>query len=131
MALINAFIAALSILGMIAIAYGYRGSLLDRYTATWFFGSSVIVLAASVIFRLVYWDIIWATMRHNWPEAARDWASIMGRTEMNLIFNAIFLLGIYLGLKSRQLLIPASERVNWPWYICWLHPAMPRFWQWR
>lgn len=128
--MLNAIMTFLSIVGMLAIAYGYRGALRERYTATWFFVLSNILLAASVTLRLLYWDIVWVIMKNEWPESAMAWRSIMGRAEMNVVFNAIFLIGVYLGLKSRQLLIPDEERADWPWYVSWLHPTRMRIWPW-
>lgn len=122
MATLNALIAVLAILGMTAVAVGYRASLREPFTATWYFVSSIMLIAMSVTLRLAYWDLIWVIMKGQYPETARLWSGSFGRPEMNFLFNVVFLLGVYFGLKARQLLIPVEEQASWPWWKAWAHP---------
>lgn len=126
MALLNAIIAVLAIFGMLALVVGYRGSLREPFTATWYFIASLVLMTFSVTGRLVYWDLLWATLRNYYPAHAEVWREVLSRAEMNFAFNCVFLVGLYFGLKARQLLIPPDELPEWPWWRAWAHPQF--FW---
>lgn len=46
---------------------------------------------------------------------------------VNIVSNAVILVGVYFSLRSRWLLIPFHERAYWPWWRSWQHPSFLGF----
>lgn len=104
-----------SMIGVTALAYGYRASILSDDPATRWFARSMALLAAVIFARRLAWDI----MR---PVVTGE----VDQRPLNIIINIATLMAVYAGLRARLLLIPSDERSRWRWYNSWAHPSLWR-----
>lgn len=123
---VNAAVSMLTVLGLIAIAYAWRHSLRQRDgAAEWFFAASKVMLAIGIGLRLIAWDAVWGIGKDITP-VTRELFTAVGGVSINVVSSAIILIGVYLSLKARQLLIPERDRGCYPWFLAWLHPRRLR-----
>lgn len=107
----------LSMLGVMALAYGYRASMFSDDQATKFFARSMALLALVIFARRLAWDIIHPVVTGE-----------VDQRPLNIAINLVTLVAVYAGLKARLLLIPDNERARWRWWNAWSHPSL---WQLR
>ena len=123
---LNAAVSMLTVLGLTAIAYAWRHSLRQRDgAAEWFFAASKVMLAIGIGLRLITWDAIYGIGKELTP-VTRELFTAVGGVSINVMSSGIILIGVYLSLKARQLLIPEGDRDRWPWFVAWLHPRRLR-----
>lgn len=122
---INAILSMLLVLGLIAVALGYRHSLMRRErTPEFYFALSKVLIAMAFAFRLLWWDGVWNIMRHIDRDAAHAVSDAIGGVNSNIVSILIGLAGVYASLRARQLLLREEERVHWPWFLAWAHPSI-------
>lgn len=125
---LNACLSALLVLGLIAVALGYRHSVRrPEHSPEWYFSMSKVLTALAFGTRLLFWDVIWGPLRYIDPAAALVFADAIGGVHSNIISILIGLLGVYCSLKARQLLLREEEQKEWPWIIAWAHPSILGF----
>ena len=133
---LHGIMALLGALGMYAIVRAYRFPLTsESFSDVWFFAKSIIALAISVGFAILaisLW-VPWAVYMAASPMMLETgWPLIV----IGLIYDMLFLRGIYMGLKaiekSLHLSINESEWASWPWWRAWMHPHTHfMFWLWK
>ncbi len=106
-----------SVVGMGALAFGYRTSLFSEDPATKWFSWSFVLIAGGFFFRRAFWDFFWPIFVTGNGIASRP---------VNILFNLVALVAVYCGLRARLLLIPREERHKWRWWTCWAHPGILR-----
>lgn len=125
------FISCLStllVLGLVAVALGYRHSVMrPEHSPEWFFAMSKVLFAIAFGMRLLFWDVIWGTLRATDREAAIAFSDAIGGVNSNTASILIGLVAVYCSLKARQLLLLEEERKHWPWIIAWAHPRLLGF----
>lgn len=123
MAWVNAVASTILVLGLIASALGYRHSLRQMEPSPeWYFSAAKVLLAVAFGGRLLFWDVLWATVREFDREAAIALSDAVGGTSVNIVFIVVGFAGVYCSLKARQLLLRIEEQKDWPWVIAWAHP---------
>lgn len=128
MALVNAVLSSLLVVGLVASALSYRHSLRKvEYSAEWFFAMGKVLLAVAFGVRLLFWDVIWNALRETDRAAAYALSEAVGGTSVNIVFILIGFGAVFCSLKARQLLLFEEERKNWPWIIAWAHPSFLGF----
>jgi len=103
----------LSMIGVTALAYGYRASMFSGDPATKWFARSMALLAVAIFARRLAWDII-----HPIVVPGSD------QRPINIVINVVTLIAVYAGLRARLMLIPEPERSRWRWYNSWAHPSL-------
>ena len=128
MTLIISILSTLLVMGLVAVALGYRHSI-RRYehSPEWFFAMSKVLFAIAMGMRLLFWDVIWGTLRATDREAAIRFSDAIGGVNSNVVSILIGLVGVYCSLKARQLLLAEEERKHWHWLIAWAHPQLLGF----
>lgn len=125
MALVNAVLSTLLVLGLLASALGYRHSLKRfEHSPEWFFSAAKVLIALAFGARLLFWDVVWNTIREVDRGTAVAMSDAVGGTSINIVFTLIGLAGVYCSLKARQLLLREEEQKHWPWIIAWAHPSI-------
>lgn len=104
-----------SIVGVSAMAYGYRASLYSENHTTKWFARSITLLAMGYVFRRITWDL-----------AVPLFVGSIYYEPADIVFNVINLAAVYFGLQARLELIPEHERHRWHWYSAWMHPGLFR-----
>ena len=123
---LNAVASIVLVIGLSLIAMGYRHSLKRiEPSAEWYFSMGKVLLALAFGIRLLFWDVIWASLRHMDRDKAIAFADAIGGVNSNIISITIGLASVYCSLKARQLLIREEEQKDWPWIVAWAHPS---FW---
>lgn len=123
MAWVNAIASTILVLGLIASALGYRHSLRQlEMTAEWYFSAAKVLIAVAFGGRLLFWDVMWASIREMDRAKAYALSDAVGGTSINIVFILIGFAGVYCSLKARQLLLRIEEQKKWPWIIAWAHP---------
>lgn len=107
----------ISIFGVTLLAYGYRASLFSPDPATRWFSRSMALLAVAIFTRRLAWDIVHPVVTGE-----------VDQRPLNIVINAVTIVGIYCGLRARLMLIPDDERRGWHWWSAWSHPSL---WQLR
>ena len=129
MALINAVLSTLLVLGLVASALGYRHSLRHRERSPeWYFAAAKVLIALAFGARLLFWDVVWNTIREVDRGTAIAMSDAVGGTSINIVFILIGLAGVYCSLRARQLLLREDEQKHWPWIIAWAHPHFLGVW---
>lgn len=125
MTLIISLLSTLLVMGLAAVALGYRHSI-RRYdhSPEWFFAMSKVLFAVAFGVRLLFWDVIWGTLRATDREAAIRLSDAIGGVNSNVLSILIGLFAVYCSLKARQLLLAEEERKHWHWLIAWAHPRL-------
>ena len=110
MTLIISILSTLLVMGLVAVALGYRHSV-RRYehSPEWFFAMSKVLFAVAFGMRLLFWDVIWGTLHDTDRNAAISFSDAIGGTDSNVISIVIGLFGVYCSLKARQLLLAAAH----------------------
>lgn len=123
MAWVNAIASIILVLGLVASALGYRHSLrqMER-SPEWYFSAAKVLLAVAFGGRLLFWDVMWASVREIDRAKALALSDAVGGTSVNIVFILIGFAGVYCSLKARQLLLRIEEQKDWPWIIAWAHP---------
>lgn len=111
-AFIHVTTSFLSVIGMAALAYGYRRSLTQGAMLTRCFAWSLVLLAIAYSIRRGLWDIL-----EPWYPGIYAYNPVI-----NTALNLISLVAVYFGLRARWYLIPVQYRREWPWWSAWLHP---------
>lgn len=125
MAWVNAIASTILVLGLIASALGYRHSLRQMEpTAEWYFSAAKVLIAIAFGGRLLFWDVLWASLREIDRDRAIALSDAVGGTSINIIFIVVGFAGCYCSLKARQLLLREEEQKHWPWIIAWAHPSI-------
>lgn len=109
------FTSLLSILGVSALAYGYRASLVSEDKVTRLFAASMVFLAMGYAMRRFSWDIVIPLLY-----------DVNYYNPVNIVFNVVNMFAVYFGLRARWFLIPEPERYEWRWYTAWMHPGLFR-----
>ena len=126
MTFLTSILSTLLVAGLVAVAIGYRHSATRfEYSPEWYFSMSKVLIAIAFGIRLLFWDVIWGTLRYFDREAAIAFSDAIGGVHSNIFSIVIGLFGVYCSLKARQLLIREEEQKHWPWLIAWAHPS---FW---
>lgn len=125
MTFIISILSTLLVLGLVAVALGYRHSVVKpEHSPEWFFAMSKVLFALAMGMRLLFWDVIWGTLRATDREAAITFSDAIGGVNSNLISILIGLIGVYCSLKARQLLLAEEEQKHWHWLWAWAHPQI-------
>lgn len=128
MTIFISFLSTLLVLGLVAVALGYRHSVMRmEHSPEWFFAMSKVLFAIAMGMRLLFWDVIWGTLRATDREAAIRFSDAIGGVNSNVVSILIGLVGVYCSLKARQLLLAEEERKHWHWLIAWAHPRLLGF----
>lgn len=123
MTFLNAFLSTLLVLGLTASAIGYRHSLIRRERSPeWYFSAAKVLIALAFGMRLLFWDVLWATLRYFDRDMAIAFSDAIGGVHGNIVSICIGLVGCYCSLRARQLLLAEEEQKHWPWIIAWCHP---------
>lgn len=128
MTLIISILSTLLVMGLVAVALGYRHSI-RRYehSPEWFFAMSKVLFALAFGIRLLFWDVIWGTLHDTDRDAAIAFSDVIGGTDSNVLSILIGLFAVYCSLKARQLLLAEEEQKQWHWLIAWAHPRLLGF----
>ena len=122
---LNAVASSVLVIGLVLIALGYRHSLRRvEPSAEWYFSMGKVLLALAFGIRLLFWDVIWSSLRHVDRDSAIAFSDAIGGVNSNIISITIGLASVYCSLKARQLLIREEEQKRWPWIIAWAHPSL-------
>lgn len=105
----------LSIVGVSAMAYGYRASLFNPDRVVRLFAASLMLLAVGYTTRRFTWDVVMPFL-----------FGIEFFSPLSIVFNVINIAAAYVGLKARWLMIPEEERKKWSWYSAWMYPGILR-----
>ena len=128
MTFLTSLLSTLLVLGLIAVALGYRHSVMKpEHSAEWFFAMSKVLFAVAFGMRLLFWDVIWGTLRYTDRDAAIIFSDVIGGVNSNLISILVGLFAVYCSLKARQLLLAEEEQKHWHWLIAWAHPRLLGF----
>ncbi len=123
---LNAAASSVLVVGLILIAVGYRQSLRRvEQSPEWYFSMGKVLLALAFGIRLLWWDVIWASLHVFDRDKAQALADAIGGVQSNILSISIGLASVYCSLKARQLLIREEEQKDWPWIVAWAHPS---FW---
>ncbi len=127
--IINITLSLVAALGLVAVAWGYRGHWTRRGSVTYHFAAGIAPLGVAYAVQRLYWDGFWTAFqwldRPDW----QAWAEWSGGTRINILPNLIVLFATYHSLRALHLLIPEDGRPHWPWPIAWLYPIKCRIWQ--
>lgn len=129
MTYLNAAVALLAVLGLLASAIGWRHSLRTWAPAEpeWWFSVAKVFYAVAIGSRIIVWDVFWGPWAALDRAAAVSFSEAVGGTDINIVTSALVLAGAYCSLKARQLLIPEADRDRWPWWRAWAHPSWRLF----
>lgn len=110
MELINAIVAILALVGgfLCARAYLPHISLLGSRPSE-YLARGLVLSSLAVGPRSFYWDV----MRHMLPDHFPKLHDLLGGISINIGFNVLLVIGIYMILKARYLTIPEEERKNY------------------
>lgn len=117
-----AIFAVVNTVGYLAVIWAFRASFRRVDSATWWFALGFALLAGAIILRGLYWDVAVPLLTH--PD------DVPKERMINVFFSAMKMAAFFCALKCRQMLIPAEEREQWPWYLAWMHPARIRRLPW-
>ena len=127
-AIINAILSAATVFGLFASAMGWRHSLINwDYSPEWFFAAAKVLLAIGIAMRLFLWDIVWGPLYHFADYEPLPLTETLGQTNINIVPNAVILLGVYCSLKARQMILLQDRGVNWHWLVAWAYPRAKTF----
>lgn len=87
----------------------------------------VVLVAASVVLRSTYWDVIQLLAADRWADLRR----VLGGQSFSALFNLIVLAAGYFFLRARLALVPEGERDRWRWWTVWAHPGERCLIDWR
>lgn len=131
MSLTIGLIAMINALGYFAVIWAFRASFHELRTATWWFATGFMILAGAIILRGLYWDVALPLMRLWVPDFAVQWSDATRGRMINIVFGLMKMASFFCALKCRQMLIPESERAQWPIWRAWMHPTKIRLLPWR
>ena len=125
MTMIISILSTLLVMGLVAVALGYRHSIMRyEHSPEWFFAMSKVLFAVAFGIRLLFWDVIWGTLHDTDRDAAIAFFDAIGGTDSNVLSILIGLFAVYCSLKARQLLLAEEEQKHWHWLIAWAHPRL-------
>lgn len=128
MTMIISILSTLLVMGLVAVALGYRHSIMRyEHSPEWFFAMSKVLFAVAFGIRLLFWDVIWGTLYDTDRDAAIAFFDAIGGTDSNVLSILIGLFAVYCSLKARQLLLAEEEQKHWHWLIAWAHPRLLGF----
>lgn len=128
MTFLTSILSTLLVAGLVAVAIGYRHSVTRfEHSPEWYFSMSKVLIALAFGIRLLFWDVIWGTLRYFDREAAIAFSDAIGGVHSNIFSIVIGLFGVYCSLKARQLLLTEDEQRRWHWLWAWAHPSLLGF----
>lgn len=120
---LNVMLGIATIVGLGAVAWGFRGHLWSSQVLLRHFSRGLVWLAASFGLRMIYWDVFFTWFELVDPERWAAWAAITGGTNVNIIFLSMTFCGAYHTLNALLHLVPEGERFRWRWWNVAIYPA--------
>lgn len=83
---------------------------------------SIFCIVSSYAGRALFWDAVPVWVGDDWAAVY----SAVGGVSINVIWNVAFIYGCWRALKALHLMVPDTDRSNWPVWRAWLYPPWRR-----